>query len=89
VGDYEVEDGWEIVEKYSFKQQSDLVGTYFAYKWTTGWYRGRVVGIERKQSSPDFGMYICKFVSETCQRCVALEEEDYDIDDIWITIKRK
>ena len=78
-----------MVEKYQFKQQIELIGSHFAYKWSTGWDRGRVVGIEKKQDSPDFGMYICKFISETCQRCVALEEEDYDIDDIWVTIKRK
>ena len=54
VGDYEAGGGWGVLEKCQFKPQTELIGIHFAYKWSTGWDRGRVIGIEKKQDSPDF-----------------------------------
>ena len=89
VGEYEAEAGWEVVSEYNFSKPTDLVGTHFAYKFCSGWDRGRVTGIEKNRSSPDYGMFIVKFASEESKRCLALEKEDYDIDDIWVSVKRK
>lgn len=86
---YEPEAGWEIVPRYEFKSSKDVVNSYFAYKFTTGWERGRVTGIEKRKDSPDFGLFIVKFISEDRKRCLALEPSDYDADDIWVSIKRK
>ena len=47
------------------------------------------MGIEKNKKSNDFGLFIVKFVTETCKRCLALDEDDYDADDIWVQIKRK
>ena len=88
VGEYEAPEGWEIIKEYKFQSQADIVGTHFAYKFTSGWDRGRVVGVEKRRSSPYFGLLICKFVSESCQRCLELHQDDYDVDDIWITIQK-
>ena len=77
-----------MVPQYSCKKAVDLVNCYFAYKFGSGWERGRVVGIEKNKNSADYGMYIVKFPSEDTKRCLALNQEDYDIDDIWVQIKR-
>ena len=86
--EYVPEAGWKVVPKYSFKSKKEVVNTYFAYKFTTGWERGRVTGIEKNSNSPDCGMFIVKFTTEDELRCVSLEEADYDVDDIWVQIKR-
>ena len=86
--EYVPEPGWKIVPKYSFKSQKELVNTFFAYKFTTGWERGRVTGIEKNSNSPDCGMFIVKFTTEDELRCLGLDEEDYDVDYIWVQIKR-
>ena len=87
-GEYVSEQGWKVVPQYSCKKAVDLVNCYFAYKFGSGWERGRVVGIEKNKNSADYGMYIVKFPSEDTKRCLALNQEDYDIDDIWVQIKR-
>ena len=33
-------------------------------------------------------MFIVKFTTEDELRCLGLDEEDYDVDDIWVQIKR-
>ena len=45
----------------------DLINTYFAYKFSAGWERGKVVGIgkNQKSASPDYGMFIVEFTSES------------------------
>ena len=88
---YAVEDGYEVVKEYRFAgmQPKDLIGISFAYKFTSGWERGKVVGIEKNKSSDDYGMFIVKFITERNKRCLALESEDYDVDDIWVEVKRK
>ena len=98
VGPYEVEQGWEVVEKFRFKEAKELVNIHFVYKFSAkknedgevigGWERGRVTGIEKNKDSPDFGMFIVKFTAEKHKRCIRLDEDDYDIDDIWVEIKR-
>ena len=77
-----------MVPKYSFKSQSQLTGAHFAYKYKEGWERGRVIGIEKNKNSRDCGMFIVKFTTEDDRRCITLDEEDYDVDDIWVQIKR-
>ena len=86
--EYVPEDGWKVVPKYSFKSQSQLTGAHFAYKFKEGWERGRVIGIEKNKNSRDCGMFIVKFTTEDDRRCITLDEEDYDLDDIWVQIKR-
>ena len=34
------------------------------------------------------GMFIVKFVNEDRKRCLNLHEDDCDVDDIWVEIKR-
>ena len=57
---YAVEDGYEVVKEYRFAgmQPKDLIRISFAYKFTSGWERGKVVGIEKNKSSDDYGMFI-------------------------------
>ena len=87
-GEYVAEKGWKPVLKYSYKKASDLVNTHFAYKFTHGWERGRITGIEKNTESQDCGLFIVKFPSENHKRCLALNQEDYDVDDIWVQVKR-
>ena len=63
-----------------------MVGKSFAYKFIGGWERGRVIGIEKNKNSPDYGLFIVKFPTESCKRCLALDKDDYDADDIWVEI---
>ena len=77
-----------MVPQYSFKIAKDLINTYFAYRFSAGWERGKVVGIEKNKKPPDYGMFILKFTSESNKRCLSLAQEDYDVDDIWVQIKR-
>jgi len=88
-GVYVPESDYEVVKKYRFKTAKEMMNIHFAYKFTSGWERGRVVGIEKKKDSPDFGLFIVKFVTESCKRCVMLNADDYDADDIWVELKRK
>ena len=55
---------WQIKLKAHIK---DLINTYFAYKFSAGWERGKVVGIgkNQKSASPDYGMFIVEFTSES------------------------
>jgi len=88
VGPYDPEEGWEVVEKFRFKESKELIKCTFAYKFRDGWERGRVVGIETNKNSPDRGLFVVKFITETNKRCLALDKDDYDVDDIWVEIKR-
>jgi len=69
-----------------------LIGISFAYKSALGWERGKVVGIEKNKNSEDYGMFIVTFITERNKRCLALESEDYDVDDIlnlrWVCAER-
>ena len=47
-----------------------------------------MVGVEKNKKSADYGMFIVKFVTESNRRCVSLNAEDYDVDDMWVEIKR-
>ena len=78
---------WQIKLKARIK---DLINTYFAYnyKFSAGWERCKVVGIEKNKKSPNYGMFIVKFMSESNKRCLMLAQEDYDVDGIWLQIKR-
>ena len=88
VGEYEPEPGGEIITQHNFKTEAELIGTHFAYKFSTGWDRGRVTAIVKNKNSPDYGMYVCKFASENVKRCLALHKDDYDANDIWVSIKK-
>ena len=87
-GEYKPEAGWKVIAQYSFNKASDLINAHFAYKFASGWERGRVVGIEKNKDSPDYGMFIVKFTTEENRRCVTLDASDYDVDAIWVQLKR-
>ena len=46
------------------------------------------MGIETNKNLPDRGLFIVKFITENNKRCLALDKDDYDVDDIWVEIKR-
>ena len=85
-GPYKPEQGWEVVKTFRYKEAKEMVGKSFAYKFIGGWERGRVIGIEKNKNSPDYGLFIVKFPTESCKRCLALDKDDYDVDDIWVEI---
>ena len=91
VGEYQQEDGWGVVRSYSplYIVPTGLISKHIAYKYTTGWCRGRVTGIERNKKRSDYGMFIVKFVDFRESYRVQLKEEDYDIDDVWVEITKR
>jgi hypothetical protein len=91
VGEYQPEDGWDVVRSYNplYVVPTELINKHIAYKYTTGWCRGRVTGIERNKKRSDYGMFIVKFVDFREQYRVQLKEEDYDVDDVWVEITKK
>ena len=68
---------------------TELMDKHITYKYTIGWCRGRVTGIERNKKRSDYGMLIVKFVDFREHYRVQLKEEDYDIDDVWVEITKR
>ena len=91
VGEYQPEDGWDVVRSYNplYVVPTELINKHIAYKYTTGWCRGRVIGIEGNKKRSDYGMFIVKFVDFREHYRVQLKEEDYDVDDVWVEITKK
>ena len=91
VGEYQPEDGWDVVRSYNplYIVPMELINKHIAYKYTTGWCRGRVTGIERNKKRSDYGMFIVKFVDFREHYKLQLKEEDDDVDGVWVEITKK
>ena len=88
---YQPEDGWDAVGTYNplYVQPKEFIDKHSAYKYTTGWCRGRVTDIEQNKKRDDYGMFVVKFVDFRGHYRVKLNEEGYDTDDAWVEITKR